>query len=353
MLIMKEWAKIEDKKYSILYENGYPIGAPMSLINHFNIKKDYKAIDLGCGSASLSNFFNNYTGVDVSSYVINRNKNKNKGDYIHISLDDVHSIIEDFDIGICADVMEHIPENEVDNVLASISKLKCNYLYFGISTRKSVFLDSEGNNLHLTVWSIDKWISVLKKYFIIEQYDEKPSLLYVKCSKKTHDIILIGNGTSILDTQNGKIIDQYNNIVRFNSFKIKGFENYTGNNTNTWITVNRTHIQSINEFDNIIVHSWANEANCKLLKEFSKIRPVAKFKKDLISSIPIKTPSTGLIAIYYFLKQYDVVTITGFDWWDREVHHYGDKEQRGTLHKPDEEYKIIKEFIDNKKVKFL
>ena len=57
--------------------------------------------------------------------------------------------------------------------------------------------------------------------------------------------------------------------------------------------------------------------------------------------------------IYYFIEKYGLVTITGFDWWEREEHHYGDKEVRGTLHRPKEEYEIIKHLQSENKIKFL
>ena len=37
-------------------------------------------------------------------------------------------------------------------------------------------------------------------------------------------IIIVGNGTSIKDNQDGKKIDGFDTVLRFNSFKIKGYE---------------------------------------------------------------------------------------------------------------------------------
>ena len=168
--------------------------------------------------------------------------------------------------------------------------------------------------------------------------------VYQEVKKRMSEIIIVGNGSSILDNNNGDVIDSFNNVVRFNSYKTKGFENHTGAKTDIWFTVNKTHIKEAKEYKKVYVHSWEHsELKCKITQDIRKEVDAIKIDKDFIKTIPIKCPSTGLIAIYYFIEKYGSVTITGFDWWDREEHHYGDKEVRGTLHKPKEEYKLIKE----------
>jgi len=179
---MKTWAKAEDTKYSDLYKNGYPIGAPMRLVNLFDVNQNSKCIDLGCGRASLSKYFSNYTGIDVSEYIISNNLNNRQGLFYHKSLDDLYDLTDNYDVAICSDVMEHIPENEIDNTLKSISSLKVQHYYFAISTRKSVLLDSNGNNLHLSVLPADQWRHYLSKYFKILEEEIKPSLFSVKCT---------------------------------------------------------------------------------------------------------------------------------------------------------------------------
>ena len=167
-------------------------------------------------------------------------------------------------------------------------------------------------------------------------------------------VILVGNGSSIIDKKNGVLIDSFNTVVRFNSYKTEGYELYTGTKTDVWFTVNKAHIKDINKYKEVYTHSWEkNENKCELNKCIRKYRHTEKINHDLILSMPIKAPSTGLIAIYYFIEKYGFVTITGFDWWDRDEHHYADEEVRGTLHKPKEEYKIIKQLQSENKIKFL
>tara|TARA_R100001460_G_scaffold4800_4_gene13561 strand:- start:29533 stop:30558 length:1026 start_codon:yes stop_codon:yes gene_type:complete len=175
-------------------------------------------------------------------------------------------------------------------------------------------------------------------------------LVLVTWYTKQKKVLLVGNGTSILDKELGEEIDSFDEVVRFNSFTTKGYEKYTGSKTNVWFTCMDKHIEDINEFDNVICHSWFNENECDLFKKLTDRRKVVHKIEDF-NYYGLKAPSTGLIAIDYYLKQNYEVWLHGFDWWDRTEHHYADDEKRGDNHKPLEELKIIKGFGD--RVKFL
>jgi|TARA_B100001094_G_scaffold86407_1_gene82764 hypothetical protein len=169
-------------------------------------------------------------------------------------------------------------------------------------------------------------------------------------------IIIVGNGTSILDKPNGNKIDSFDTVLRFNGFKIKGHEEYTGIKTNIWFTVNHAHVNQIDAFDEVVVHSWQwDSEKCKIYQDFiSKRNDCKQTDGNFVrTKIKLRSPSTGMIAIHMMLERYDKVTITGFDWWDRSNHHYGDNEPRGTLHNPKEEHRIIQDLVEKNKVKFL
>lgn len=164
-------------------------------------------------------------------------------------------------------------------------------------------------------------------------------------------IILVGNGSTLLDSKKGACIDLFDTVVRFNSFKLCKYKAHVGYKTDIWFTVNIFHKNSIDEFKKVIVHSWEmNKEKCNVFESLNNLRECEKISRSLIKSIDINTPSTGLIAIHYFLQEYDKVHITGFDWWKTEKHHYGDEEIRGTLHNPKKEYEIIKKLINQGKV---
>jgi hypothetical protein len=166
-------------------------------------------------------------------------------------------------------------------------------------------------------------------------------------------IVIVGNGTSLLDRKNGSLIDDFECVVRFNSYKIKGYEDHVGTKTNIWFTVNKAHIDEIQDYDRVITHSWINHDICDVYADLLSKRYVSKLSKSFIQSFPLGNPSTGLLAIYYLLNEYEYVYITGFDWWERDEHHYGDNEERGSLHDPKKEKDLIDRLVADNKVKFL
>ena len=160
-------------------------------------------------------------------------------------------------------------------------------------------------------------------------------------------IVLVGNGSSILNCDNGQLIDSFDTVVRFNSYKISGFEVNVGTKTDIWFTVNRAHINNARSYQDVIVHSWEwSHSKDIIYQDIKNVRgslPTYKTDRKFVKTkFPHITPSTGLIAIYHFLESYDCIYITGFDWWSTEEHHYGDNERRGSLHNPAEEFKIIR-----------
>lgn len=162
-------------------------------------------------------------------------------------------------------------------------------------------------------------------------------------------VIIVGNGTSVLDHKNGNLIDGFDVVVRMNSFRTKGFEDYTGTKTNIWFTVNNAHKRDC--FEEKYVHSWQfDPQKCKI---YQSLKPAIKISREQVEATGLEYPSTGLIAIFLFIKKYGSVTITGFDWWERSDHHYGDNEKRGTLHDPIAERDIILRLQKEGKLFFL
>lgn len=179
----KEWFEVEDEKYSWLYSQGYPKGDPEKLVGFFSIPNESKVIDLGCGLGSLSRIFPNYTGVDVSEFVVEKCKKDNRGIYHHLSLHTLDPLYEEkYDCAINADVMEHIPPEEVDSVLESISKINAKRFVFAISTRPSGILDKDGGNLHLTIWDKDKWLFKISEYFAIQNHKVGKDVVYISAT---------------------------------------------------------------------------------------------------------------------------------------------------------------------------
>lgn len=181
-------------------------------------------------------------------------------------------------------------------------------------------------------------------------------------------VVIVGNGPSVLDSLKGEMIDSFDIIVRFNNFKIKGFEKHVGSKTNYWFnTISNHKPEDYSNISKLIWHSWhwdektdVKYKEVKSLHSF-KIFDISKTNKSIIEEIQEYTGnklyfnySTGAIAIWMLLKEHNEVYITGFDWWNKNVkHHYHNNSQRGNIHKPDEEYKFISKLIKENKLKFL
>lgn len=180
------------------------------------------------------------------------------------------------------------------------------------------------------------------------------------------NVIIVGNGSSLLNKPNGEVIDSFDIVVRFNNFKIKTFEKFVGTKTNYWFNTISEHKQFQSSPERIFWHTWnfnphTDEKYKKLVEQNNKYNiPVEKTKKEhfvemqcYMSDMQYFHYSTGALAIWMLLKEVPQVIITGFDWWETDVHHYHNNGGRGTIHDPQKEYLFIQKLISENKVKFL
>lgn len=68
------------------------------------------------------------------------------------------------DLVICIDVMEHVPEHLVDDVMDEICDYSKKAIFFGISTRTSTKILTDGSNAHPTVKPENWWRDKFDKY---------------------------------------------------------------------------------------------------------------------------------------------------------------------------------------------
>jgi hypothetical protein len=181
-----------------------------------------------------------------------------------------------------------------------------------------------------------------------------------------NECILVGNGTSVLDRQNGGLIDQFGTVVRFNQFHLKPYTAHVGTKTDVWFMVlppvNATWRAKL-PLRQLFTHSWvATEDRDANFRDFTALNlpyPVAKVSHSLIPEMQREAGtdyhpwSTGALAIWLMLKEFERVTLTGFDWWEREFHHYFDKADRGKLHQPQEEKRLIDRLCASDRLRFL
>lgn len=192
-----------------------------------------------------------------------------------------------------------------------------------------------------------------------------------------NNIIIIGSAPSVLEYNCGGIIDSFKEVVRINDFEIKGYEKYVGTKTTVWGRSNSNRTKDRDIDDSILVLFASPAWNFKTVKEKMKIYR----NSDCVSindSLHLEGelglmgrsyriggkrgwPSTGLLIIYYFLKEYKTVYIHGFDFF-KDVkgyprHYYNNKEKMlpQTLrnHNGKEEEKWVIKKVKEKRINIL
>lgn len=180
-------------------------------------------------------------------------------------------------------------------------------------------------------------------------------------------MILIGNGTSLIEKPHGSLIDSFEDVVRFNAYQTEGYEHFTGIKTTIWFNVipfeNKQHPLVLKPYRQVYLHSWQwDKEKCKFWKAFAPLFDCPVFKVERQTILEIQefagdrdyfAYSTGMIAIWLMLKSRPMVTITGFDWWEREKHHYSDHAVRGSLHDPQKEFRVIQMLRAEGRLEFL
>ena len=198
-------------------------------------------------------------------------------------------------------------------------------------------------------------------------------------SSNTKKIILIGNAP--IEKQNGVQIDQFDIIVRFNEFKIEGFEKFIGTKTTHWFVSGLIY----NKYKDIAESEYAKLSieNKFVVMLDSSIRNISDKRFDIVTSYmtnkifprdiynkyfkPDATkcdkkycyydyPSTGLMAIFYFLYiQSEPIYLSNFNFFDKnnDLHYYNDKKLLSYGENPNYEKEIITRLVENKKIIFL
>jgi len=128
-----------------------------SSLNHLNnilhFSKGHKTIlDYGCGKAVLKSPLEQqgfeYTGYDpaVPEYA-------------------ARPLNLQYDVVICTDVMEHVEEEHVSEVLKDLKLLTKNYLYLVIAMYPARAILPDGRNAHITLKDFDWWKAKIEEAF--------------------------------------------------------------------------------------------------------------------------------------------------------------------------------------------
>ncbi len=120
------------------------------------------ALDIGCGAGRLLDVWNRAGietwGVDIAENCLDPDIAVKWSHCLRIACLWEMEWDRRFDLGICCDVMEHIPPEHVDETIRRIG-LACNEVIFKIAHEPNGFL---GHTLHLTLHPWSWWVKQLQ-----------------------------------------------------------------------------------------------------------------------------------------------------------------------------------------------
>jgi SAM-dependent methyltransferase len=191
------WDDAEREKYTRIWSN--PQYRVCSEGEHLvplfeetcSIKPGDTVLDLGCGcgraSKKLKDAGYGVTAVDIAKNCLDKDVEVPFVEAVLWALPE--SLTADW--AFCCDVMEHIPEEKIDDVLIAINKSCTKGAFFNIAFRESAFEGVLGEKLHLTVRNYHWWIDRLEKHFgDTIHYIEETGVFY--SLKKSEEVKLTG-----------------------------------------------------------------------------------------------------------------------------------------------------------------
>ncbi len=136
-------------------------------VDALGIQQGDSLIDFGAGTGRASFIFHEFKGLDVTAV-----------DFVPAAFEYATGCIKfvqaclwelpeslSADWGYCTDVMEHIPPEKVEDVVAGIASRIKRGVYFNIATRPDNLGARIGRKLHMTVMEAHSWRAILSKYF--------------------------------------------------------------------------------------------------------------------------------------------------------------------------------------------
>ena len=146
--------------------------------------KGSKIIDFGIGSGKAAYALRqagfNVLGVDIAPNCLDADK---LTPMCIAPLWDIPDSVHG-DYGYCTDVMEHIPEHKVDDVLQNIKKSIDKSVFFQIDLDQDGFGVVIGDILHLTIKPLEWWNEKLSKHFNVSFIEASGRTLTALCEVK-------------------------------------------------------------------------------------------------------------------------------------------------------------------------
>jgi len=145
---------------------------------------------------------------------------------------------------------------------------------------------------------------------------------------KKNTILIIGNGSSVLNHDIGQTIDSYPVVARINNYKINGYEKKIGSKTDIWFNGANSKLKTPKKIPKktiVLIPSSILAKKKNYLNEYVerrlKIKNLAPTIvnindiKKIEKTIDSERLTTGLYSILWALENYNEVVIHGFDFF--------------------------------------
>jgi len=178
-------------------------------------------------------------------------------------------------------------------------------------------------------------------------FKEKDKNIYKKCDKlwnnnkesiikKKKSILLIGNSPIVLKHEIGDVIDNFDEVVRFNDFETHNYEKFVGTKTTIWGNSGSPAVKQRKEdFNEIWVPVALHKSDKAFKKWYDNIahtnktrinkENIIRYNKNIGFNNKEIWGSTGIYSICYAVENYENVFIHGFNFFDdcgKIVNHY-------------------------------
>ena len=191
---------------------------------------------------------------------------------------------------------------------------------------------------------------------------------------KRKEILIIGNGRSVLDHSFGKQINKFSIVGRINNYSIDNYAEHVGGKTDIWFNGANQNLKRQKVIPNeVVVFIPPEILRRKKEKIHDRISKRLYIDKEKYSLIPLETmenyeiltgvkrPTTGTSCIIWAVENFEKVIIHGFDFFIDSKSHYNDNfitkwlidwgiNKKGGKHNMMAEKIYIEKLIQDKKV---
>ena len=191
---------------------------------------------------------------------------------------------------------------------------------------------------------------------------------------KRKEILIIGNGRSILDHSFGEQINKFSIVGRINNYSIDNYAEHIGGKTDIWFNGANQNLKRQKVIPNeVVVFIPPGILRRKKEKIHDRISRRLHIDKEKYSLIPLETmenyeiltgvkrPMTGTACILWAVENFEKVIIHGFDFFIDSKSHYNDNfitkwlinwgiNKKGGKHNMMAEKIYIEKLIQDKKV---